>query len=488
MTETSTTPTVDTPEYRQQLFAGPQKIALLVGVAGTILFVVMGLVVAMTTSDDAVKDHEAPAPIQQIMLSYLTGFSVWVSIGIGSVFFLLIQYVTGGRWGILLRRPLEAGSKTLLIALVFFFPIAVSMFSGKDSIYWWARHAAHHDDEHATEGGAAAPGGPGAMKDAAEKEGGDPVAVRKVGTPEAKTASHGKDWKQSNVRPELQHDEEKKIHDWLWPSFTAIRGYVYLLIFIGLAYWMWTNAKRAENDPDLAVAAKYRDRQKYVGSAGLFVFAITLTLAATDGWMSLEEAFASSMFPVITFDNAAVTAYCVGLLTLLYIKAKGDSRFVHLFPSTEQVHLGSLLLAFTLAWTYFNFSQYMLIWVGNLAEEIPYYIKRTSQGWEYYAIGAVIFHFPIPFLLLLFRRVKSNPTALRNIAIMLLCVCFLDVMWWIQPSHSHWSAPKFYWLIDVGAWLMVGGFWVAYFLSHMKRHPLLPTREVYLLEEYHHGH
>ena len=136
--------------------------------------------------------------------------------------------------------------------------------------------------------------------------------------------------------------------------------------------------------------------------------------------MSLEPTFNSSMFPVIMFDNAAVTAYSLGLLTLLWLKRKGDPRFQHLFPATEQIHLGSLLLAFTLAWTYFNFSQFMLIWIGNLPEEIPYYLKRTREGWGWYAALAVVFHFPIPFLLLLFRRVKSNPVALRNIAIMLV--------------------------------------------------------------------
>ncbi len=473
----ATTPTSDTPEYRQQLLGGPQKLALLTGIAGAIAFLVLSLAITFGTNEEAVKKGEAPAPIQQVLLSYLTGFTVWVSIGIGSTFFLMIQYVTGGRWGILLRRPLEANSKTLVFGLILFIPVAVSMTLGENSIYWWARHAAHaeHGHEH---------------KVSAEKgEGeGDKAEKKAEAKPKETHGRPDRHAKLSNTRPELQVDEEQKIHDLLWPGFTIARGYIYLGIFIGLAFWMWSNAKTAEYHPDLAVAAKARERQKYAGSAGLFIFAITLTLIATDWWMSLEDAFASSMFPVITFDNAALTGYAVALLTLLYLKKKGDSRFVNLFPPTEQIHLGSLMLAFTLAWTYFNFSQYMLIWIGNLAEEIPYYLKRTSEGWQYYAIGAVIFHFPVPFLLLLFRRVKSNPVALRNIACLLLCVCFLDVMWWIQPSHSHAESPKFYWLLDVSAWIGIGGFWVAWFLSVLKKHPLLPTREVYLLEAYHHGH
>jgi hypothetical protein len=251
---------------------------------------------------------------------------------------------------------------------------------------------------------------------------------------------------------------------------------------------MLKNARTAEYDPDLQVAAAARNRQKAVGAFGLFVFAVFMTFIATDWVMSLEKTFASSMFPVIMFDNAAVAAYSVGLLTLLYLKKKGEPRFANLFPATEQIHLGSLLLAFTLAWTYFNFSQYMLIWIGNLPEEIPYYLKRTNGGWGWYAALAVVFHFPIPFLLLLFRRVKSNPTVLRNIAIMLLVVIAFDVMWWIAPSLSHAESPKFYLLMDAAAWVGIGGIWLTVFLGQLKKHPLLPTREVYLLEEYHHGH
>jgi heme/copper-type cytochrome/quinol oxidase subunit 4 len=339
------------------------------------------------------------------------------------------------------------------------------MFLGENSIYWWARHHAHmgHHDE-------------GEHKEPGKQTQKEP-------------ANHSPGAARADViRPDLDVDEEKKISDWLFPAFAAVRGFVYFGLFGGLVFWMWRNARAAEYDPDLGVAAAARDRQKYVGSVGLFVFAITLTWIATDWVMSLEKTFNSSMFPVIMFDNAAVIAYSVGLLTLLYLKGKGDPRFQHLFPATEQIHLGSLLLAFTLAWTYFNFSQYMLIWIGNLPEEIPYYLKRTRGGWGWYAALAVVFHFPIPFLLLLFRRVKSSPSALRNISIMLIVVVFFDVMWWISPSLNHAGFPPFHWLMDVAAGVFIGGFWMAATLWLLKKHPLLPSREVYLLEAYHHGH
>jgi hypothetical protein len=433
----------DTPEYRTQLLGGPIRMALLIGIGGLIAYLVLaGLVFSLSPGDN---DEQRAARIQAVTLPYLTGFTFWMIIGFGSVFFLLVQYVTGGRWGILLRRPLEANCRNVMtLGIVLFLPVAAMMFLKGDSIYWWARHDVVQFDS---------------------------------------TREHF-----NNVNPNVNVDEEKKVAEWLNAPFTAIRGVIYIFIFSALIRWMLSNATKAETDPDLAAAAAARDRQKYVGSVGLFVFAITMTFIATDWIMSLETTFTSSMFPVIMFDNAAVTAYSIGLLTLLWLKRKGDPRFQHLFPATEQIHLGSLLLAFTLAWTYFNFSQFMLIWIGNLPEEIPYYLKRTREGWGWYAGLAVVFHFPIPFLLLMFRRIKSNPVALRNIAIMLVLIVFIDVMWWVAPSMSHADFPKFYWLMDVAATVAIGGFWIAAYLWNLKKFPLLPTREVYLLEAYHHGH
>ena len=440
----------DTPEYRQRLLGGPLKLALLTGVGGLIVWLVLAGIIYSATPAERPDGQPGDQRVQEVFLSYLTGFTFWFIVGIGSVFFLCVQYVTGGRWGILLRRALEANAKTLVFGFLLFIPVAVSMGMGANSMYWWARHGAEHGHEPA----AATPGHAG-------------VNV---------------------INPNTAADEEAKINEWLNPPFAIPRGFLYIGIFCALVYWLWRNAQIAEYDSDLAVASAARNRQKYPASIGLFVFALTTTFLATDWVMSLEPTFNASMFPVIMFDNAAVTSYSIGLLLLLWLKRKGDPRFQHLFPATEQIHLGSLLLAFTLAWAYFNFSQFMLIWIGNLPEEIPYYLKRTREGWGWYAALAVVVHFPIPFLLLLFRRVKSNPRVLRNIAIMLVLIVFIDVMWWVAPSMTHLTFPKFYWLLDVAATVSVGGFWVAVWLYFLKKHPLLPTREVYLLEAYHHGH
>lgn len=449
-----TTAFQETPEYRKELLSGPRGKALLVGLAGFVAYGVIGGVLVSTGMAD----------VKQFMIAYLVGFLFWLSMSLGSWFFQCIHYVTGGRWGILMRRPMEANMRTWLFGFVLFLPVAGMMYAGEKSIYWWA---GHHPGDHQTGAEHKAEAGKDHSKDAH-----DP-AENSFKRP-------------SVVKPNLEIDEDLKVQHYLNPFWTVIRGGLYFL-FAGLSiWWVLRNASKAE-ESDEVTGRTIRNKQKYAATIGLCVFPFIMTFISTDWIMSIEKTFASSMFPVIVFDNAAIISYAFGMLTLLYFKSKKHPHFENLFPPTEQIHLGSMLLAFTLAWTYFNFSQYMLMWIGNLPEEIPYYLRRTKNGWQYYAIIMTVFHFFVPFLLLLFRDVKSNPKVLRTICISLLLVCFADVFWWINPSFIHENAVG-YWLMDIAAWFGVGGLWVWYYLGQLAKRPLLPTRELYILEAYNHGH
>lgn len=448
----NTTAFQETPEYRHELLSGPRGKALLVGIAGFVAYGVIGGALVSAGMAD----------VQQFMIAYLVGFLFWVSMSLGSLFFQSIHYVTGGRWGILMRRPMEAYMRTWAFGFVLFLPVIGMMFAGKSSIYWWAGHHPGEHEHAATEGKE--------EEKAAHKE-----------------AAEGP-WKRKNVtKPNLEIDEDRKVAEYLNPVFTAVRGVLYFLIVGGSMFWILSNAMKAENSPDEEAGRIARNRQKYAGTVGIVIFALMMAFISTDWIMSLEKTFASSMFPVIVFDNAAIITYASGMLTLLYLKEKKHPHFENLFPPTEQVHLGSMLLAFTLAWTYFNFSQFMLIWIGNLPEEIPYYLRRTTNGWQYYAIIMTVFHFFVPFLLLLFRHVKSDPKVLRWVCIGLLIVCFTDVFWWINPTFIH-ENYSVYWLMDIAAWVGVGGVWIWYYLGQLAKRPLLPTRELYILEAYNHGH
>jgi len=455
----NTTAFQETPEYRNELLSGPRSKALLVGIAGLVAYGVIG----------AGLVSAGMADVKQFMIAYLVGFLFWLSMSLGSWFFQCIHYVTGGRWGILMRRPMEANMRTWVFGFVLFLPVAGMMFAGKSSIYWWS---GHKSGEHTSAEENKA--------DAGKEHGKDDHAASKGDHKDSP-------WKRANVaRPNLEIDEDLKVEHYLNPIFSAIRGVLYFVI-AGLAmFWILSNSNKAENS-DENTGRIVRNKQKYAATIGLCVFPLIMTFVSTDWIMSIEKTFASSMFPVIVFDNAAIISYAFGMLTLLYLKSKKHPHFENLFPPTEQIHLGSMLLAFTLAWTYFNFSQFMLIWIGNLPEEIPYYLRRTKNGWQYYAIIMTVFHFFVPFLLLLFRDVKSNPKVLRNICLGLLAVCFADVFWWINPSFIHENATA-YWLMDIAAWFGVGGLWIWYYLGQLAKRPLLPTRELYILEAYNHGH
>ena len=152
-----------------------------------------------------------------------------------------------------------------------------------------------------------------------------------------------------------------------------------------------------------------------------------------------------------------------------------------------QIDMGSFMLGLTMVWSYMNFSQYMLIWIGNLPEEIPYYLKRRDGGWETVANILCIFHFAVPFVLLLFRDVKLHRKRLRAMAILILFMCALDVIWWIEPSYTR-EGPPFYLVMDVAAIVGIGGIWGWVFLGQLKKHPILPTNYIGQLPGAHHAH
>jgi hypothetical protein len=123
--------------------------------------------------------------------------------------------------------------------------------------------------------------------------------------------------------------------------------------------------------------------------------------------------------------------------------------------------------------------------VGNLPEEIPWYLRRIRGGWEWLALILVLFHFALPFLLLLSADLKTNSRSLLRVTYALLVMRFLDVFWWIEPAFLH-EGQWFFWLLDLSAMLAVGGVCVWWFLRQLRQRPLLPLHDPYLAEAFHH--
>ncbi len=158
---------------------------------------------------------------------------------------------------------------------------------------------------------------------------------------------------------------------------------------------------------------------------------------------------------------------------------------------------GKLLLAFVMIWAYFSFSQFLIIWAGNLPEEIAFFLPRIRGGFGWVALAIVVFHFTVPFALLLSRDLKRNGRLLAMVAALLLFMRWVELFWQVEPAfhgphgegaaHHAVNNPAFFWLYPAAA-LGIGGFWLFFFARELKSRPLLPVQDPYLPEAIAHGH
>jgi hypothetical protein len=144
--------------------------------------------------------------------------------------------------------------------------------------------------------------------------------------------------------------------------------------------------------------------------------------------------------------------------------------------SPEQFHdLGKLMLAFVMLWAYFALSQYLIIWSANLPEEIPWYLHRTKNGWEWVALVLIVVHFALPFLVLLSRDVKRHARAVAIVAVVLILARFIDLFWLLRPAVEH-DGFAIHWL-DPAAIAAIGGMWMWLFVAQLKTRPMLPLHD-----------
>jgi hypothetical protein len=391
--------------------------ALLVAVAGAVVFAVAAGITLPWASNAG-----------QFFLPYLVGWFFWFLMPMGSMVLLMIQYLTGGKWGVLLRRIFEANTRTLPLMVVLFIPAVVMMFLGESSPYEWVREYVSPGSVSVTEQG---------REDLAER-------IRLFLNPTCYIA--------------------------VALACFAIWG---LIIYL-LNRWSAETDRTGDPGP--------RRLLVNISGPGIIVYALTQTFATMHWVMSLELTWASTMFPVIVAITQILGSYTFSVIVLLLL-ARREPMQQYVTPG-EQIHLGSFMLAFTCFWAYVSFAQFLLVWVANLPEEIPWYLKRSRGGWQVLGWALGLFHFALPFLLLLYRDVKSNPRGLRNVAVLLLVMCGVDVLWWIEPSYSHHGHP-FFWVMDLAAIAAIGGLWVWVFLGQLSRRPLLPARETNVLEHAH---
>ncbi|MBM3791335.1 MAG: hypothetical protein FJW35_13450 [Acidobacteria bacterium] len=278
------------------------------------------------------------------------------------------------------------------------------------------------------------------------------------------------------ARPEVMAADEilQAKSAYLNQPFFLARTAFYFLVWMTLAWFLskWSGMQDTSDDP------AWSRKLRALSAPGILLYALTVTFASVDWAMSLEPHFFSTIYGVMFMIGQALSAMAFVLLVSGFLNRQGPLARMTTKPRLND--LGNLMLAFVMLWAYISFSQFLIVWSGNLPEEITWYTHRLKGGWAVVALLLVVFHFAVPFLLLLVRDVKRRARRLQVLCGLLLAMRLLDLFWVVTPTHGT-EGLHVHWM-DAAAPVGLGGVWVAIFLWQLQKRPLLPAQDPELKE------
>ncbi len=388
------------------------------------IFAVLSIVLALLA---ATVDHDG---IDHLLRSYLLGYIFTWGLTVGGLALLMVQYVSGGKWGLLLRRPLEAMSRCLPLIMVLFLPIGFFM----KKLYLWAKYS-----------------------DAAEA------------------------YRQHLINHEQAHAIAYK-HPMLNVGSVWIQSAVIFAIWFLFMHLLnkWGLQRDADPHPNVRF---WQVRLENLSGFGILVYAITMSVGAIDWVMSLDPTWYSSMYGFLFLVGQGYAVLALSIIIVIRLSQVEPMRTV--LRMTEQHDLGKLAFAFVMLNIYIAFSQFLIIWSGNLPEEIPWYLDRIRGGWGVIGSLDFVFHWFIPFTLLLSRDLKRNKERLVLVCkVMLFARCW-DLFWLIEPNFAdarrnlHFS---FGILEYATVPVVVISLWMWYYFGQLEKRPLIQTNDPHLEE------
>jgi hypothetical protein len=344
--------------------------------------------------------------LTQFLQSYLMAYMLCLGVTLGCLALGMVHQLSGGAWGVVLRRPIGAATRVLPVMTLLFIPIALGM----TRLYPWTNA--------------------------------DLVARDEL----------------------LQHKQP-----YLNTPFFLVRAVIYFTVWNAITYFLNAWSLEQDTNPDPRIAR----RMQQISAAGLLGYGLMITFASFDWLMSLEPRWFSTIYGVLIMGGQGLSAMAFLITAVVWLSRRPPlDRIV----ATSHFHdLGNLMLAFVMLWAYFSFSQYLIIWAGNLPLEISWYLHRSYTSWRLIAVALIVFHFAVPFVLLLSRVIKRDPSLIVKVAIGILVVRVIDLFWLIAPEF-HQTGISVSWL-DILLPLSLGSLWLGCFIWQLRGRPILPLHD-----------
>jgi hypothetical protein len=342
----------------------------------------------------------------QFFQSYLMAYMLCLGTTLGCLALGMVHQLSGGAWGVVLRRPIGGAVRVLPLLTLLFLPILLGM----SRLYIWT-HA-------------------------------DVVAADEA----------------------LQQK-----HLYLNVPFFIARAAIYFLVWNGISYYLnaWSLEQDRTGDPQIA------RRMQRLSAGGLVAYGLTITFASFDWLMSITPHWYSTIFGVLIIGGQGLSALAFLILAIAWLSRRPPLDRI-IMP--EHFHdAGNLMLAFVMLWAYFSFSQYLIIWAGNLPAEISWYQHRLQTGWRAIGLVLVLFHFVVPFLILLSRRTKRGAATLARVALLVLAARLVDLFWLIAPDF-HRNGVTVSWL-DVLLPASLASIWLGTFVWQLRGRAILPVHD-----------
>jgi len=380
-----------------------------------------------------------PGGKSHILRAYLLGFMCCFAFAGGGQAMLMLQYISGGKWGLLLRRPLEAMSRTLPLVAVMILPVLLLA----KHLYQWALYPSIADERHAYAIGAIT--------------------------------------QEQELTDISKHVMFNPLSAWIQ---TAVVFGVLLLFMYLLNKWSLDR----DADPAAGTVASYdkwRIRFENLSGPGIFLYVVLLTDAALLWIMSLDVTWYSSIWGLQFLVGQGFAVLAVGILTV--VKLSQVEPMKTLLRTTEQHDLGKFAFAFVMLNIYLSFAEFLIIWSGNVPDEIPWYLARIHGGWWYICTADFICHWLIPFSLLLSRNLKRDKKRLTLLCMFMIFARCLDMFWLIEPNFKDAAGN----LHLLGNWgilayipvpLAVMSAWAWYYFNELMKRPLVNVNDPHLEE------